>query len=485
MLAFAADRTSSRRPARGQRVLVGLALAIGVVLATAGPASAHTDLASSVPVEGATVEALSSVELRFTEPIDLAGSHVWVADIAGTVELSPVANIDGDDTTLTAPVPADLAPDGAYELTYHVLATDGMPAEGSVSFFVTPPALAPTAPTEGLDPAADPKPDGSLAIPVGPDGRRPGSAVAPEVNDGDAHGPSGSLSAFARGLLDASLATLVGGLAFVATVWPQGARLARTRQVLWFSALLAAVASFELVAIQHATASGIGTFEALLPWNQLDALDFRYGRIAAARVVLLAGSAVLTARLARGGARTARSSGWFAAAVVVALGLCETVALAGHSSAPGMLDMAARLVHVIAVSTWLGGLVMLLFVVLPRRRVEELVTVLPRFSALATGAVTVLSIGGIVLAVDLVGSAGALPNTAYGRMLLIKVAVVGALLAVASCSRRHVRTVLLDRAGASGESVARPLAVWVSTEVGLLALVLGLTALLVARVPPG
>lgn len=481
MFARVANGAYRTRVVVAVRVATGAAVAVLALVATAEPAAAHTDLASSIPAADSSGPAPTAIELWFTKPLDLAASDVWLADVAGYVELGDPAHIGGDEATLTIPVPT--IGEGRYEVTYHVVAADGAPAHGTFSFTVVPPATeAPAVAPVTSDPAADPIPDHSPAIPVDETGRRPGAPRPPEVSDG--HGPSGRLNAVARGLLDASLATLVGGLAFVATVWPQGARLVRTRHVLWGAALLAGVASFELVAIQHATAAGIGTVEAFAPWNQWDSLEFRFGRIAAARVVLLAASAVLTARLSRGGARTVRSSRWTAATVVVALGLAETVATAGHSAEPGLLTSAARLVHVVAVSTWIGGLVMLLVVVLPRRRREELVAVLPRFSALATGAVGVLTIGGTVLAFDLVGTAGSLPTTRYGRMLLVKIAVVGLLLAAAALSRRQVRSSLLARNPLAAESV-RPLAVWVTTEVALMALVLGLTAVLVAEAPPG
>jgi putative copper export protein len=255
--------------------------------------------------------------------------------------------------------------------------------------------------------------------------------------------------------------------------------------VLWIAAILAAFASFELAAFQHAAATGLSAAQALSPWHQWDALQFRFGRIAAARAVLLAMSAVLTARLAREGTRATRPVVWCTTTTAVGLGLAETLVLLGHSSAAGPLASGARLLHVVGVSIWIGGLVMLLCVVVPRRRVDELLVVLPRFSALATGAVVILTAGGVLLAVDLVGTAGALPSTGYGRVLLAKLAVVGALLYAAARSRRHVRACLQgpDQLGAT--AVVRPLAVWVGTEVGLVAVVLGLTALLVTRIPPG
>jgi putative copper export protein/methionine-rich copper-binding protein CopC len=448
------------------------AVALAALLVTATPASAHTDLESATPPAGSSVAELTQIELRFSERIELAGSGVWIQDAAGYLELGPATHLDGDDATLAVPVPP--LGDGTYQVTWHVVAADGTPAHGtyplSIATAAAGPAAAPADPSDGTPaegPAAAPQRLEEL----------------PELA-GEGHSPGGLTSAVARGVLDASLATVVGGLAFVVAVWPQGARLVRTRQVLWIAAVLATFASFELAAFQHAAASGLTTAEALSPWHQWDALQFRFGRIAAARMLLLALSAVLTARLTRG-ARTTGSAGWRAATVVVALGLVQTVALLGHSSAPGALAASARLLHVLAVSVWIGGLVMLLCVVVPRRRVEELVAVLPRFSALATGAVAILTVGGVLLSVDLVGTAGALPSTDYGRVLLAKVLVVGLLLLAASLTRRHVRTRLAAPGRPVADSVVRPLAMWVGTEVGLVAVVLGLTAALVSRVPPG
>lgn len=473
-------RLRRRRLRTALQVASGTIIALTFLVAEASPVAAHTELVSTSPAAGASVTELTTIELRFSEGIEIAATKVWIEDAAGFLELGPATHLDGDDASVSVPVPP--LGDGTYAVTWHVVADDGAPVHGSFSFTVASPAVASAAPpVTPTDAAADAPPDTSLAIPVDDSATDQARSSAPEHG----HGPSALTNTLARGLLDASLSTLVGGLAFVAAVWPQGARLARTRQVLWIAALIAVLTSFELAAFQHANATGLSTAQALSPWHQWDALQFRFGRIAAARVALLVLSAALTARLARGGARTARSIVWCTATTAVTLGLVETLVLLGHSAAPGAVAAGARLSHVVGVSVWMGGLVMLLCVVVPRRRVDELLAVLPRFSALATGAVAILTIGGVVLAVDLVGTAEALPSTGYGRMLLAKVALVLVLLRAASLSRRHVRTVLQAPSRLAADSVVRPLALWVTTEVGLMAMVLGLTALLVTRIPPG
>jgi putative copper export protein/methionine-rich copper-binding protein CopC len=460
--------------------MIRFVVGVGVLLVVlAAPAAAHTELASAVPAEGATVESVGAIELRFTEDIELELAHVYLQDDAGIVELGPLASIGGDHGSLTVPVPP--IGDGTYVVTWHVVAADATPAQGTVSFTVEGSVPAVAAPAVPSDPAADPPPDTSLAVAVDDFGR---PITIPSIPD-HGHGPGDLTRGVARGLLDASLATLIGGLAFVGAVWPQGARLARTRLVLWSAAILATLASFELAAFQHAAATGMSTLEAFSPAHQWDALQFRYGRLTAARVVLLGLSAFLTARLVRGGARTARSASWWLAATALALGLIETLVLLSHSSTPGILATGARLLHVLGVSVWLGGLVMLCCVVLPRRRADELLAVLPRFSSVVTGAVAVLTVGGLLLAVDLVGSVAAMPTTGYGRALLAKVVVVGVLLSVASVSRERVRLALRPKAEPLTTSGLRPLVLWVGTEVGLMAAVFGLTAFLVSQAPPG
>jgi putative copper export protein len=281
-------------------------------------------------------------------------------------------------------------------------------------------------------------------------------------------------------LLDASLATLVGGLAFVATVWPAGAASARTRRMLWAATLLAALTSFVLAVVQHATATGLNLGQALEPAHLRDTLHYRFGRVAAARVVLLGVSALLMTRLHSLRQRSASATAWWTVATAVAFGLFETVVLLGHNSEAGGVEGWARLVHTVGISVWLGGLLVLFVVVLPRRRRDELLTVLPRFSRLATVAVGSVVLAGIVLAVDLVGGVSALPSTTYGRVLLLKLVVVGGLLAVASRSRKRVRGVMAT----SADDLARPLATWVAIELGLMVAVFALTAVLVSQAPP-
>lgn len=465
--------------ARAGRLAVGAALSLVLVGLLASPASAHSDLRTSAPAAGAQVSELTRIDLWFTNGVEPAGSHIWIKDAAGYLELAAPTHIDGDRASLTVAVPP--LGEGAYEVTWHVFSEDGDPGEGTLAFEIVAPAAGATTQVTVADPAADYPPDTSLAI--NPD-TITGIAPPPEADSGHGHGPSDVTGGVARGVLDMSLATLVGGLAFIVLVWPRGAALLRTRQVLVGAAGIAAIASLELTAFQHAGATGTSTLAALTPMQLYGALDFRFGRIAAVRLVLLVATMFFVTRAARRSHSPRPTALWCAAAGLLVVSLSETLVLLGHEAPAISLAGLARLSHVVGISAWMGGLVMLLAVVLPRRRVNELLTVLPRFSRFATASIAVLVVGGTFLSVDLVGSVGALTSSGYGRVLVAKLAVVGLLLIVATLSRAHVRSCLTAPAALDAPAIARPLVLWAGIEVGLMASVLAITAVLVTRVPP-
>ena len=87
---------------------------------------------------------------------------------------------------------------------------------------------------------------------------------------------------------------------------------------------------------------------------------------------------------------------------------------------------------------WLGGLVVLCVAVLPKGDVVELRAVLPRYSALALGAIVALVVSGAYQAWRQVGSLDALKDTDYGKLLIAKLVVFAALVVAAAFSREIV-----------------------------------------------
>jgi copper transport protein len=131
---------------------------------------------------------------------------------------------------------------------------------------------------------------------------------------------------------------------------------------------------------------------------------------------------------------------WKLSALVIGAGIAVTPGIAGHASSGIQTGLAipADLVHVAGMACWLGGLVMLCVAVLPRRDVDELRTLLPRYSALALGAIVALVVSGAYQAWRQVGSIDELKTTDYGRLLIAKLVAFAALIVAAAISREVV-----------------------------------------------
>jgi copper transport protein len=148
--------------------------------------------------------------------------------------------------------------------------------------------------------------------------------------------------------------------------------------------------------------------------------------------------------------------------------------------------------HVLCMSVWLGGLVLLLAAVPAATRVLSaqertplLAGVVGRFSRMALIAVALLALTGVIHSLSLVASFGALVDTAYGRLVLAKIALLSALVALGAYNQRRSLP-RLRRLAAGGEEPGRAAALLhraVAMEVVFILVVLGVTSVLVATTP--
>lgn len=186
--------THTRAPRRRARSLLGAAVAASVLLvaplAAAGPASAHDELLSTDPADGATLaEAPDAITLTFGEEVIELGTAVVVVDAAGvTLADGPLA-VDG--AVITRPIAPPTVP-GDVTVSYRVVSADGHPVTGTFAFAVQSAA----------------SPSGSSPAPVASPSM---SAVASESSE-----PSGS-----------ALPWVLGGLAVLALA---GAAVAASRR---------------------------------------------------------------------------------------------------------------------------------------------------------------------------------------------------------------------------------------------------------------
>ncbi len=128
-------------------------------------------------------------------------------------------------------------------------------------------------------------------------------------------------------------------------------------------------------------------------------------------------------------------------AAPLGLALAFTFSATGHAETtnPTWLSLLADTLHLLAMAAWVGGLVLLVVGLLPRRDPDELDAVLPVFSRVAFTAVVVMAVTGTYAAWRGVGSLRALVHTEYGLLVLAKVALFVGLLAVGNLSRRVVQ----------------------------------------------
>lgn len=394
------------------RLAALLLLALAIVGATALPAFAHATLLSTEPNAGGVyASSPSAVTLRFNESVEvsLGGVKVFGARDRKQVVTGQPEHPRGDGAFVTVDLPH--LGNGTYVVTWRVISADSHPVEGAFTFQVGNQATVKNA--QGLATTLLETSKGSRTV--------------------------GVVYGIERAVLYAALALLVGGLAFVAFLWPTGRGNRRAAWIVlggWLAAVVATVAGIMLEGVYGAGYSLTKVFD---PTVFGDVIHTRFGHVSLARLgLLLCALPLLWVVFGRpGSARRPLPGWWIVSAALVAVGLCATPGLGGHSSTGIQTGAAipADALHVLAMCLWLGGLAMLVAVVLPRRDTLELREVLPRWSSVGLGCVVTLVVTGTYQAWRIEGSIGALKNTDSGRLLLVKVGVFAVLVVVAAFAR--------------------------------------------------
>ncbi|MBZ5735925.1 cytochrome c oxidase assembly protein [Nocardioides sp. TRM66260-LWL] len=151
--------------------------------------------------------------------------------------------------------------------------------------------------------------------------------------------------------------------------------------------------------------------------------------------------------------------------------------LTGHAAAAGSHDTAivSLLVHVLAVSVWVGGLASLWWHLgdVPEVRVRAT----RRFASLAAWCFGVVAVSGAINALVRLGGLGTLVTSDYGRAVLVKVVLLGGIGLLAA----RVRGALVDRS--TGPGALRALLLVTAAELSLMAGAVGLGVAL-SRTPP-
>lgn len=446
-----------------------------ILLACApAPATAHATLERTSPARGVQLERPpGEVVLGFDEPVEIAFGAIRVYDQQGDrVDEGSASHPDGKGEAVAVGLRDDLG-EGTYTATYRVVSADSHPVAGGFVFSVGR-AGTPSETVDELIDAADTGPVTDVGFGV------------------------------VRVLAYLALALAIGGATFLAAVWrpvahahasgahwtrAAGALTDRVWQLMLVGALLGIATSAAGIAFQGAVAGGTSLWQALDATVIGDVLDTRFGTVWALRLLAWIAVAALLSSL-----RLRRSpTGAVALALLLGL-LCFTPGLAGHAATaePSWLAIAANAVHVACMGVWVGG-VLALLLALPvatraldaAQRTAVLAATVSRFSTVALAAVAGLVAGGVVQTVVELDSLGDLTGTAFGRAILVKVALLAALLALGAWNRQRGRPRLAaltargEPPGAVGVALRRSL----RAEGALMVAVLAVTAALVSYSP--
>jgi copper transport protein len=399
-----------------RRRAVALVFVIGALVALdAAPAFAHAVLVGTDPVSGASLNrAPKTVTLQFGETVEASLGAIRVFDQRGTrLDVGAPFHPNGAGREVSAHLPSLRA--GSYVVTWRVVSGDSHPVRGAFTFRIGGTAAGGN--VNGLLSRLLTKQGGSTTV--------------------------GVVYGFVRFVVFASLAMLVGAVALVVIVWPEGRMSRRASRIAcgaWFAALAATAAAY---ALQGAYAAGLPLSHVLQMSDLRGVWHTRFGHVSVLRCALLVASAVVLRPVF--GRRPATEYPlpvwWRPAAAVLGLALVATPGLAGHATTGRWRGLAlpADAVHVGAMAVWLGGLIVLATCVLPVRDPLLLRKVVPRFSRLALACIITIVGTGAFQAWRQIGTIHGLTSTDYGRILLVKLSGVAVILVAAGFSRDVVR----------------------------------------------
>ena len=236
------------------------------------------------------------------------------------------------------------------------------------------------------------------------------------------------------------------------------------------SAVVWAFSALAMIPLSYANAAGQSIGDAISADGLVTALQYFDSSAAALKAAV---AIAFVAIFARAVLRPASAAAVLLLAVLAML----PIALAGHAAGTDDHDLASDslIYHLLGVSVWVGGLVA--FLGLARQRVDHLDLIARRYSGIALVAFIAVALSGIVNGLLRITSLAYLFSTDYGRLLLLKTALLITLGGFGYLQRR--RSVAALQVG-DRRALLR-LAVW---EAGVMSATIGVAVALGRTAPP-
>lgn len=473
-----------------------LALLVTVCMLLAPSAAhAHGALKSSTPGKNAKLGAApNDLGLVFNEPVELVFTRVELAGPNGKVSLGTLKFAGSDKRAVNVDIDGALVA-GRYTVTWQMAGADGHPIRGNYTFSIEAGAtgLAMISPVPGADSLAAGAPG------VVRTGKGSGAGIAQTHHNAETFPDAGGLNAESplyvviRWLQFGAILVVTGAVAFYLFVLglirkKEGSDLPvllssserAARVGLYAALILAAVAVARLLAQSYAMhAPGTGFAPALM-LSMIGLTTWGWGWLLQAVATVIAITGFASALKKPNGA------GWKIATAGVVLGAFAP-ALSGHAAAAPMLRPLAVVadgLHIIGASGWIGSLLVLLIAGIPAAmaldkddRGQAVARLVNAFSPTALVFAGLTALTGVFAAWLHLESIPALWQTDYGTMLLRKLIVLSIVAGIGAYNFRVVK----PRLGtAEGATKMKRSAIF---EVGVAAVVLLITAILVATPP--
>jgi len=404
---------------------------------------AHAYVTKSVPAQGQSFAAQpSKIDVYFSDPVDIRYSQLKVLDSnAKEVQEKDQHYINNDQSTLSVSLPTGLK-NGIYTITTKVLdQTDGHVTKDAIVFAIgqaVPQNIPSPSTTSNYEEISMPEAIARFPALIGQ--------------------------------------VMVVGISF-ATLWLWrpisriswlGNALAETRIKIDQSMMkLAVIGSIILVSSGFVMIS-VQAFS--INAGILDAINTKFGSIWMIRMivsgVLLALSCTLYYKIKKANAICPKSYvfGLFGIGLVI----LTTTSLISHGAATGkILPLIVDFIHNVAASFWIGGIIYIAFVLMPKLRqltrdvvsASTISIIIPRFTIVAITILGFIVITGPVLLYTLESNLALTLASTYGKILIIKLSLAAVLIVIGGyheiATRRRAITIVSILTAAKSKSVSQ------------------------------
>ncbi|MEO1057574.1 MAG: copper resistance protein CopC [Actinomycetota bacterium] len=459
------------------RALMATGAALIALLLGADTAAADNTVSESTPADGSTVATSpEAITIVFVE--ELGDTNTIGLTCDAELQTLEATEVDSDGRTLTAAI-AEPLPSGTCVANWLVSDPDGEPnGQGNITFNVqsgtTPTTVATiddtaantTVPTTG-DTGADAGTDGDVTA---------GTDSVTVVDLDEVEGGQGPLW-LGRLVSMIGLSALFGGLIVIAAAWPEGVEYLLTVRFMRLTWIMAALGSLLYVVAASAAVTGSSFGSGINPASWTDLLDAGTPGIAA--LVQLALTIVIgwvAFRPDRAIDPTTQLAGLGLPALAVA-----TLGLARIGGDFAALGVVLNVLQALALAIWVGGAILVARVVLAGPGEEDLVHAVRGFGRISNLAIVVTIVTAIAEMIRVDG--GNLFSSSHGRVVVLRMVILAAMVFVAMSARQFVNQRL-----ARAHEMTLPMAERLRRAFGIEALlgivVFALTAWALALSPP-